>query len=76
MLLRFSPAISACAASNQANLKFKTTIIEDALLTLVGIPFKVEVNNSLIFLSLQTYEKKIAEFLFLLVYNYVSEQAL
>ena len=39
------------------NLAFKTTIIEDTHLTLAVIPFKVEANNSLIFLPLQTYEK-------------------
>ena len=55
----------ACAASNRANLAFKTTIIENTHLTLAGIPFKVEANNSLIFLLLQTYEKKFAEFPFL-----------
>ena len=46
-----------------------TTIIEDTHLTLAVIPFKVEANNSLIFLPLQTNKKKIAEFPFLLVYN-------
>ena len=59
----------ACAAINRVNLEFRTTIIEDTHLTLAVIPFKVEVNNSLIFLPLQTYEKKFAEFPFLLVYN-------
>ena len=44
------------------------TIIEDTLLTLAGILFKVEANNSLIFLPLQTYEKKFAEFLFLFIF--------
>ena len=57
----------ACAASNRANLAFKTTIIEDTHLTLIGFLFKVEANNSLIFLSLQTYEKKFAEFPFLFI---------
>ena len=57
----------ARAAINQVNLAFKMTIIKDTHLTLAAIPFKVEVNNSLIFLPLQTYEKKFAELPFLLV---------
>ena len=52
----------ACAASNRRNLTFITTIIEDTHLTLIGIPFEVEANNSLLFLPLQAYEKKFAEF--------------
>ena len=52
----------ACSTSNQANLAFKTTIIEDTHLTLAAFQYKVEANNSLIFLPLQTF----AEFLFLL----------
>ena len=58
-------------AINRVNLAFRTTIIEDTHLTLTVIPFKVEANNSLTFLPLQTYEKKFAEFLFLLVYNFL-----
>ena len=69
-LLRFSPSfLFACAAFNRINLAFKTTIIEDTHLTLAVVPFKVEANNSLIFLPLQTYEKKIANFPFLAAYN-------
>ena len=49
-----------CAANNRANLVFKTTIIEDTHLTLAGIPFNVETNNSLILLPLQIYKKKIS----------------
>ena len=49
----------ARAASNMASLALRATIIEDTHLTLEGIPFKVEANSSLIFLPLQTYEKKI-----------------
>ena len=60
-----SVLLFACAANNRENLAFKTTIVEDTHLTLIGIPSKVEANNSLIFLLLQTYEKKIAEFPFL-----------
>ena len=56
-------------ASNRTNIAFKMNIIEDTHLTLAGIPFKVEVINSLISLPLQTYEKKFAEFPFLVVYN-------
>ena len=58
----------ACAASDQANLAFKTTIIEDTHLTLAGFLFKIEANISLIFLPLQTYDKKIAEFPFLFIF--------
>ena len=69
-LLRFSPLpMFACAATYRASLAFLTTIIEDTHLTLICIPFKVEVNNSLLFLPLQTYEKKFAEFPFLFIYN-------
>ena len=46
--------LSARAASDRFNLAFRTTIIEDTHLTLAVIPFKVKVNNSLIFLLLQT----------------------
>ena len=49
----------SCAASNRTNLAFKTTMIEDTHLTLIGFLSKVEANNFLIFLPLQTYEKKI-----------------
>ena len=67
-LLWFSPYfLFVCAANNRATLAFKTTIIEDTHLTPIGIPFKVEANNSLIFLPLQTYEKKFAEFPFLFI---------
>ena len=55
-----------CLRRNQlSNLAFTTTIIEDTHLTLAVILFKVEANNSLIFLLLQTYEKEFAEFPFL-----------
>ena len=68
-LLRFPLYfLFACAASNRANLALKTTIIEDTHLTLAGVPLKVEANDSLIFLLLQTYEKKFAEFLFLFIF--------
>ena len=67
-LLRFSPYfLFACAASNRANLAFKTTVIEDTHLTLIGFLSKVEANNSIIFLPLQTYEKEFAEFPFLFI---------
>ena len=52
-------------AINRVNLAFRTTIIEDTHLTPAVIPFKIEANNSLSFLPLQTYEKKFAEFPFL-----------
>ena len=69
-LFRFSlSCLFACAAINRENLAFRTTIIEDTHLTLAVIPFKLEANNCLICLSLQTYEKKFAKFPFLLVYN-------
>ena len=55
-LLRFSPSfLFVCAGINRINLAFRTTIIEDAHLTLAAIPFKVEANNYSIFLPLQTY---------------------
>ena len=64
--LRFSQSfLLACAAINRVNLAFRTTIIEDTHLTLAVNSLKVEANNSLIFLLLQTYEKKFAKFLFL-----------
>ena len=46
----------ACAATNRA------TNVQDTLLTLAVMPFQVGVNNSVFFLGLQTYEKKIAGF--------------
>ena len=63
----------ACAAINRVNLAFRTAIIEDTHLTLAVISFKVEANNPLMFLPLQTYEKKLAGFPFLLVYNSLVE---
>ena len=54
----------ARVAINRVNLAFRMTIIEDTHLTLAVIPFKVEANNSLNFLLLQTYEKSFAEFPF------------
>ena len=62
----------ACAAINRVDLALITNILEDTHLTLAAFLFKVEANNSLIFLPLQTYEKKIAKFPFLLVYNSLS----
>ena len=68
-LPRFSPSfLFACAESNRENLASRTTIIEDTHLTLAGLLFKVEANNSLIFLLLQTYEKRNAEFPFLFIF--------
>ena len=68
-LLQFSPSfLFAFATSNRAKLAFKMTIIKDTHVTLMGIPFKVEANHSLIFLPLQTYEKKFAEFPFLFIF--------
>ena len=43
-------------------------MIEDTHLTLIGILSKVEANNSNLFLRLQTYEKKFAEFSFLFIF--------
>ena len=48
----------------QGNLAFGMARIEDTNLTLAAITFQVGMNNS-IFLQLQTYEQKIAEFPFL-----------
>ena len=60
----------ACAAIIRVNSAFRMTIIKDTHLTLAVIPFKVEANNYLICLPLQTYEKKFAEFPFLLSRGY------
>ena len=58
-LVRFSLYILfVCAAINRVNLAFRTTIIEDTHLTLAVIPFKVEVNNSLIFLAITNIREK------------------
>ena len=58
-LVRFSlHFLFACSAINRVNLAFRTTITEDTHLTLAVILFKIEANNSLIFLLLQTYEKQ------------------
>ena len=57
-LLQFSPYFFfACAASNRATLAFKTIIIEDTHLTLIGILSKVEANNSLFFAITNIREK-------------------
>ena len=69
-------SLFACAINYRVNLVFKTTIIEDTHLTLAVVPFKVEANNSLIFLPLHTYKKKLAESPFLLVYNSLVEDML
>ena len=47
---------------NSGDLAFRRISAEDTHLTLPVILFKVEKNNSLIFMLLQTYEKKFAEF--------------
>ena len=47
-----------CAASHRANLAFKTTIIEDAHLTLVGNPFKAEAKISLILFAITNIREK------------------
>ena len=53
-LVRFSLYfLFACAAINQANLAFKTTIIEDTHLTLAVIPFKIEANNLYFFTNIR-----------------------
>ena len=64
----------ACAAIKRVNLAFRATIIENTHLTLAIISFKVEANNSLIFLPLQTYDKKFADVPFLLAYNSLVSQ--
>ena len=46
--------------SNKANLEFKTTIIEDTHLTLIGIPSKLEANNSLVFFVITNIREKIS----------------
>ena len=68
-LLRFSLSfLFACTAINRVDLAFRTTITEDTRQTLAVIPFKVDANNFLIFLLLQTYEKKFAEVPFLFIF--------
>ena len=46
-----------------STLAFKTTAVEDTHLTLAVYPFQVGLNNSLIFLSLQTYVQSIIPWL-------------
>ena len=58
-------SLFACAAAKRADLAFTTTVVEDTHLTLTVFLFKVEANNSLIILLLQTYERKFAGFPFL-----------
>ena len=66
LFIHFSLPSFVCVRCNQPdNLAFRTTKVEDTRLTLEAIPFQVGVTNSFIYLLLQTYEKKIAEFLFL-----------
>ena len=66
VFILFSPSSFVCVRRNQlSKLAFKTTRVKDTQLTLATIPFQVGVNNSLLFLTLQTYEKKFAEFPFL-----------
>ena len=69
-LLRFSLSfLFACAAISRVNLALRSTIIEDTHLTLAVIPFKVEAKNSLVILPLQTFEKKLSNFVSFTVYN-------
>ena len=64
---RFSSSFLVRVRCNRSiNLVFRTTGVEDTNLTLAVISFKIGANNSLIFSLLQTYEKKFAEFPFLL----------
>ena len=62
----FLPPSFVCVRNNYSgNLAFRTKGIEDTNLTLAAILFQAEVNNPLIFVLLQTYEKKFAQFPFL-----------
>ena len=71
-LLRFSPpSLFACAASNQANLAFKTTIIEDTHITLAGISFKVEANNTVAITNIR--EKNCRVFVPVRIYNFLNQ---
>ena len=63
----FVPCRLFLRRNQSSNSAFTTTVVEDTHLTLAAIPFKVEANNSLIFLLLQTYEKKFAAHSFLLI---------
>ena len=75
VLVRPSSAFLFARATKQSDyLTFRTTKVKDTKLTLAIISFKAEANNSLIFLPLQTYDKKFAEVPFLLVYNSLVSQ--
>ena len=59
-----------CAATNRPTyVAFRMTGVEDRHLALAIIPFQVKVNNSLFFLRLQTYVKKLVSFRFCRIFN-------
>ena len=64
--------VFACAAINLVNLAFRTTIITDKHLTPAFIPFKVEVNNSLIFCHYKHARKNLPSFRSFTVYDSLS----
>ena len=65
MFIWFSPSFFVFVRRNQkGNLVFKMTRGEDAHLTLVAIPLRVNVNNSILF-AVTNIREKIAEFLIL-----------
>ena len=67
MFVRFPSAFLFTCATGYPT--FRTTTVNDTKLTLRVIPFQVGWNNSLIFLALQTYDKKVYEFPFLVRYT-------
>ena len=60
-------AVFVCVRYNQSGyLRFRTTKVKDPKLALAVISFQVGQNSSPTFLPLQTYDKTVAEFPFLL----------
>ena len=69
VFVRFLSAFSVCMRRKQSGHQaLRTTKVKDTHLTLAVIPFKVDANNSLIFLPSQTYKTKFAEFPFLFIF--------
>ena len=63
-------AVFVCMGCNQLGfLAFRTTKVKDPKLTVAVILFYVGQNNSSNFVALQTYDKKVVEFPFLLRYT-------
>ena len=59
---RFLASAFICVRHNSSvDLEFRMTGVEDRHLKLAAISFQVEVNNSFIFLPLNSYKKKISK---------------